>query len=81
MSFVFYIATLAPLVVKLAVLLVQILVKIPVLLVELFVLFGVLPLQMPMLAAVLSSRRVRMPAMPRFVFRVELIMARLMLCI
>ena len=62
-------------------LLVEVFVKIPVLLVELFVLFGVLPLQMFMLTAVLSSRRVRMPAMPGFVLCVELIVARLMLCV
>ena len=67
--------------VELAVLVIQIFVKIPVLLVDLFVLFGVLPLQMFMLTAVLSSRRVRMPAMPSFVLCVELIVARLMLCV
>ena len=67
--------------VELAVLVVQILVKILVLLVDLFVLFGVLPLQMFMLTAVLSSRRVRMAPMPSFVLCVELIVARLMLCV
>jgi len=65
--------------VELAVLLVQIFVKIPVLVVELLMLLGMLTLQMFVLAAMLFSRRVRMPAMPRFVLRIELIIARLML--
>jgi len=43
------------------------------------VLFRVLPLQMFVLPAVLSSRRVRMLAMPSFVLCVELIMARFVL--
>jgi len=65
--------------VKFAVLVVQIVVKSPVILVEPFVLFTVLPREMLVLATMLSARRERMPAMPRFVLRIELLVALFML--